>query len=125
LPQHGPAIIVNSFTGQTVVGFECVHAAKWELDSSSRRRKAAPTTEVCATNHDFHKNGILSQMPALHVDLDVRQRLHQLLVKLTDSVGACIVFVPGLIIVTGCFGACPRGVRKLSVAAITQPQLPW
>ena len=103
LPQDRPAIIVNPFTGQTIVGIKRVHAAKRELDSPPRRRKAAPAAEVCAANHDFNENGLLCHMPALDRDLEVRQRLHELLVKQTDTVPARIVFAPRLIIVARSF----------------------
>jgi hypothetical protein len=69
LPQDRPEIIVNSFTGQTIVGVKRVHAAKRELDSSLRRRKARPAAEVCAANHDFNENGVLCHMPTLDRDL--------------------------------------------------------
>ncbi len=103
LPQDGPAIVVYPLTGQTIVGVKCVHAAKRELESSPRRRKATPGAEVCAANHYLNDNGVLCHVPALDRDLEVRQRLHQLLVKQTDSVPARIVFAPGLIIVMRSF----------------------
>jgi hypothetical protein len=71
-----PAIIVSSFTGQTIVGVKRVYAAKRELDSAPRRRKATPTAEVCAVNHDSSENGVLRHMPTLDRDLEVGQRFH-------------------------------------------------
>ena len=103
LPQDRRAIIVDSLTGQTIVGVKRVHAAKRELDSPPRRRKSAPAAEVCAANHDFNKNGVLSHMPALDRYLQVRQRPHELLVKPADSVPARIVFAPRLVIVARTF----------------------
>jgi hypothetical protein len=71
LPQDRSAVIVDSFTGQTVIGVKRVHAAKRELDSSPRSRKATPAAEVSAANHHFNENGILSDMPALHRNLEI------------------------------------------------------
>lgn len=76
LPQNRPTIIVDSFTGQTVVGIKCINAAERKLNSSPRGRKATPATEVRAANYDFNENGILSDMPALYRNLKVRQGLH-------------------------------------------------
>jgi hypothetical protein len=58
LPQDRTAIIVNPFTGQTVVVIKRVHAAEGELNTAPRRGKAAPAAEVCAANHDFNENGV-------------------------------------------------------------------
>ena len=99
LPQHGATVVVDFFPSQTVFGVEGVHAAQRELDATPRRRKPAPPAEVRTANHDFEENRILRNMAALYFDLQVRQGLHQLLVKLADSVAALVVLVPGLIIV--------------------------
>jgi hypothetical protein len=45
------------------------------------------------------KNRVVCDMPALYLDFQVGQRLHQLFVKQADSVPALIVFAPRLIIV--------------------------
>jgi hypothetical protein len=54
---------------------------------------------VRTANHDLNKNGVVRDMSALHLDCKVRQRLHELLVKLADSTPALIVFSPWLIVV--------------------------
>jgi hypothetical protein len=56
---------------------------------------------VRAANHDFDEDGVVCDMAALYVDLQVRQRRHQLLVKQADPVPALIVFAPRLVIVSG------------------------
>ena len=68
-----------------------------------------------AANHDFKENGILSHMPALHRDLEVRQSLHELLVKQTDFVPARIVFAPRLIIVARTLTERPENAFKIVV----------
>jgi len=113
LPQDRPAVVVNSFTGQTVVGVKRVYAAKRKLNLSPCRRKTAPAAEVCAPNHEFNKNGILSHMPALHLDLDVRQCIHQLLVEQTDAVTTGVVLVPRLIIIASRFTECPENALEI------------
>ncbi len=74
LPQDGSAVIVDSFTGQAVIGVEGVHAAERELDAPPGGRKATPGAEVCAANHDFHENGFLRHMPPLDPRLIVVAR---------------------------------------------------
>jgi hypothetical protein len=55
---------------------------------------------IVGCNHgDFKKNRVVCDMPALYLDFQVGQRLHQLFVKQADSVPALIVFAPRLIIV--------------------------
>jgi hypothetical protein len=99
LSQHRPPVVVDFLSGQTVIGVKRVHTTKRELDSSPRRRETTPSAEVRTANHDFNQNGVVCDMSALHLDFQVRQRLHQLLVKLADSIPAFVVFSPWLIIV--------------------------
>jgi hypothetical protein len=99
LSQHCPPVVVDFFSGKTVIGVECVHAAERELDSPPGRRKTTPPAEVRTANHDFNQDRVLCDVPALYIDFQVGQRLHQLFVKEADSVPALIVFAPGLIIV--------------------------
>src|ERR1700722_9273985 len=99
LSQDGSPVVVDFFSGQTILGVERVHPAKRELDSSPGRRKAAPLPEVRTANHDFDKNRIVCDMPALYADFQVRQCSHQLLIKPAHPVSALIVFTPRLVIV--------------------------
>lgn len=46
LSQYRPAIMVDFFTGQTIVSLERIHTAKRELDSPPCCRKTSPATEV-------------------------------------------------------------------------------
>lgn len=105
LSQHRSPVVVDFFSGQTVIGVECVHTAERKLDSPPGRRKTTPPAEVRTANHDFNQDRVLCDVPALYIDFQVRQCLHQLLVKPADSVPALIVFAPRLIIV-------PRSVAK-------------
>jgi len=89
----------GSFPGQAIVRIERVHSAKRELDSPPRRRRTTPLSEVSAAKHDLHQNGVVCDLPPLYFDFRVRQRLHQLLVKQTNSVSAFLVFIPRLVIV--------------------------
>ena len=57
------------------------------------------STFMRPANHDFQENGIVGDMPALYFDFQIRQRRHQLLVKLADSVRALMVFAPRFIVV--------------------------
>src|ERR1035437_1856688 len=81
LSQHCRPVVIDLFSSQTIFGVERVHPAKRDLDSSSGRRKPAPLSEMRAANYDLDQNGVVCDMPALHVDFQVRQRLHKLLVK--------------------------------------------
>src|SRR6202041_3750751 len=99
LSQHRRPVVVDFFSGQTILGVERVHPAKGEPDSPPGRRKAAPLPEVRTANHDFDKNRIVCDMPALYADFQVRQCSHQLLIKPAHPVSALIVFTPRLVIV--------------------------
>ena len=101
LSQHRSPVVIDLFSSQTVIRVEGVHAAERELDSSPRRRKTTPPAEMCTANHDFNQNRGVRDMSALYLDFQVRQRLHELLVKQADSIPPLIVFAPGLIIVPG------------------------
>ncbi len=50
-------------------------------------------------------------MPALHINLQVGQCPHELLVEPADSIGSAIVFVPGLIVIL-------RGIAKSAEDAL-------
>ena len=72
-------------------------------------------------NDDFENNGFIRDVPALHVNCQVGQRFHQLLVERADSTTTFIVFVPGLVIM-------PRGVAKgiehtFQVVLVLQPDM--
>jgi hypothetical protein len=69
LPQHRPTVVVDFFSGQTIIGVERVHPAKWKLDPSPSRRQTAPPAEMRSANYDFDNNRILSHMPLLYLDL--------------------------------------------------------
>ncbi len=99
LAQDRPTIVVDFFPGQTVFGVERIDAAEWELDSSARRRKTPPAAEMRTANHDLHENGVICNMPSLYINFQIRERLHELLVKQADSVPALMVFAPSFIIV--------------------------
>ena len=99
LSQHCPPVVVDFFSGQTIIAVERIHAAKRDLDSSSCRRKTTPLPEMRTANQNFHDNGVVRDMPALYIDFQVRESLHELLVKQTNPVAALIVFAPSLIVV--------------------------
>ena len=99
LPENRTAIVVDPFTRQTIIGVKRVDPTQRKLDAPSGRRQASPTTKVCPANHDFDQDGLLRHMPALNRDLQIRQRLHELLVERADSIPPGIVFLPGLVIV--------------------------
>ena len=81
LTQYGPAIIVNFFTSKTVICVECIDSAERELDSPPSRRKTSPAAEVCTANKHFHNNGLVCDMPAPYLNVQVRQRCHELLIE--------------------------------------------
>src|SRR6266550_8938443 len=99
LAQDCPTIVVDFFPGQTVFGVERIDAAERELDSSARRQKTSPAAEMRTANHDLHENGVICNMPSLYINFQIRERLHELLVKQADSVPALMVFAPSFIIV--------------------------
>jgi len=99
LPQHRATVVVDFFAGETVVGVEGVDAAKRELDAARGGREAAPRAEMSAANKDFDEDGVVGDMFSLNLDLQVGEGLHELLVKLGDTVLAGIVFAPGLVVV--------------------------
>ena len=91
-------------------------------------RRVSPSPEARASrprcvpaNHDFNDNGVLCQMPALDRDLEVRQRLHELLVKLADSVPARIVFAPRLVIVARSFTE--RAENAFEIVVVLKPNV--
>lgn len=99
LPQHGAAVVVDFLPGQSIIGIEAVDPAQRELNSPASCGKTAPSAEVSAANSDFDENGVVRDMPSLHFDSQVRQRIHQLPVKKADFTPPGIVFGPGLIVV--------------------------
>jgi hypothetical protein len=99
LSQDRPSVVVDFFAGQTVIGVECVHPAKRTLDPPPRRRKTTPAAEVGAANHDFNEYRVVRHMPALHFDFKIRQSLHELLIKLADSVRPFVVVAPRLVVI--------------------------
>jgi hypothetical protein len=99
LSQHRPAVVVDFFSSETVLGIERVHTAKWELDSSPRRRKTPPPAEVRTANHNFNHDCVVCDVSALYFDFEVRQRLHELLIKPADPAPALEVFAPRRVVV--------------------------
>ncbi len=99
MSQHRPAVVVDFFSRQAVLSIERVHAAKRELDASSRRRKTTPPAEMRTVNHNFNQDGVVCDMPALYLNFQVRQRLHELLVKLADPGPTLKVFAPRFVVV--------------------------
>jgi hypothetical protein len=98
LSQHRTSVVVDFFPSQTVISVEGIHTAKWELDSAPGRRKATPPAEVRAANGDFNHN-VVCDLSSLYLDLQIGKGLHELLVEQADSLAACIVFAPRLVIV--------------------------
>jgi len=99
LSQHRPAVVIDFFSRQAVIGIERVHAAKRELDPSSRRRKTTPPAEMRTVNHNLNQDGVVCYMPALYLNFQIRQRLHELLIKLADPAPALKVFAPRFVVV--------------------------
>src|SRR6266446_4365144 len=69
LPQHCPAVVVDFFSGQTVIGVEGVDTAKWEIHPSASRRETAPGAELRSANHDFEDDGVVGDVATLDLDL--------------------------------------------------------
>src|ERR1043165_4846111 len=101
LPQHGRAIIVNLFAGQSVIRIERVNAAERNFDGPSRCRKSEPCTQMSAADDYFHNDAIISNVFVLYIDYQVRQCLHQLLVQRANTVPSVEVLPPCLVIVAG------------------------
>src|SRR5664279_1752579 len=99
LSEHRRSVVVDFLARQTVLSVECVHSTQRKLDESPGRRHPTPTSEVRPPYQHFHQNGIGADVPPLHLDLQVRQCLHELLVKTPHSVAALVVFAPSLVIV--------------------------
>jgi hypothetical protein len=101
LVKDGGAVIVDFFSGETVVIVEGVDAAERELDAAAGGWKSAPRAEMRAADDDFDQDGVVGDVAALHVDLEIGKRSHQLLVKGTDAGETEMMFLPGLVVVTG------------------------
>jgi hypothetical protein len=50
LAQYGRPVVINLFSGQTIVRVEGVHAAQRNLDAAACRRKTTPSAEVRSAN---------------------------------------------------------------------------
>jgi len=68
LPQDRPAVVVDFFSGKTVVCVERVDTAERELHSPPRRRKTTPPSEVRTANYDFNENCVVCDMSAPNLD---------------------------------------------------------
>jgi hypothetical protein len=99
LPEDCCSIVVDSLSGEAIVGVKCVHPTKRELDPSARRWETTPIAEMGTADDDFKQNAVVGNVLALNFDFQVRQRLHQLLIEFTNPVAAPVVFPPGFIIV--------------------------
>ena len=100
LAKDGGAVVIDFFSGEAVFGVEGVNAAEWEFDAVSGGRKTAPGALVRAADDDLEQNGVVGDMLTLHFYFQIRQGGHELGVKEADSVGACVVFAPRLVVVT-------------------------
>jgi hypothetical protein len=101
LPEYSGAIVIDFFSSQAVFGVEGIDAAERELHSPSGRRQAAPLAEMRAANDDLDQNGLVRDVLALYIDLQIRQRTHELRVETPDSIGTLIMFVPGFVVIVG------------------------
>jgi hypothetical protein len=54
-----------------------------------------------ATNEDFDKDCVVGHMSALDHDLQIRQRVHQVVIEASDCIPAAVMFAPGFVIVLG------------------------
>src|SRR5207249_3048830 len=96
-----------------VVCVEGVYTTERDLDSPPSCWKTAPTAELRPANYDFNQNGVISDMPALDLDFQVGQRLHELLIESLDPVAARVVFAPGLIVVARGIAECSQNTFKI------------
>src|ERR1700688_2272114 len=69
LAQYCPAVVVDFFSGQTVIGVEGVDTAKWEFHPSPSCRETAPGAELRSANHDFEDDCVVGDVAALDLDL--------------------------------------------------------
>jgi hypothetical protein len=69
LPQYCPAVVVDFFSSQTVIGVKRVDTAEWELHLSPSRRETAPGAELRSANHDFEDDYVVGDVAALDLDL--------------------------------------------------------
>jgi hypothetical protein len=121
LAQHRPAVVVDFFSGQSVIGVEGVDTAKWELHPPPGRRETAPGAELRSANHDFEDDCLVADVAPLDLDLQVRQSLHQLLVELADSVASVEVFAPGLVVVARGVAESPE--NAFEIMRVLQPDV--
>jgi len=68
LSQHRAPVVIYPFPGKTIISVESVHTAERELDPPPSRQKTTPPTEMGSPDQDFHENGILRNVAALHLD---------------------------------------------------------
>jgi hypothetical protein len=99
LSQYRRPVVIDSFPGKTIIGTERIDSAKRDFDSPPCRRQATPFPQLRSANHDFKQNCVRCDVPAYYLDLQVRQRFHQLLIKLANSINAFIVFAPRLVVI--------------------------
>jgi hypothetical protein len=99
LAQHSCPVVIDSLPGETVVRVKSVDATERKLDLPPGGRKAAPRAEMRASNKDFDQNGVGCDMLALDLDFEVRQGVHELLVKLADAITTAEVLSPWFVIV--------------------------
>lgn len=99
LSKHSPAIVVDFFSRQTIVGVKRIHAAKRKINSSSSCRKAPPRAKMCAANHHFKHDRFVGDVPVQYFYFQIRHCLHKLLVKLPDSGGSFVMLAPSFVII--------------------------
>ena len=69
LAQYCPAVVVDFFSGQTVIGVEGIDTAKWELHPPASRRETAPGAELRSANDDFEDDRVVGDVAAMDLDL--------------------------------------------------------
>ncbi len=99
LPQHCPAIVINSLPCEPVTFVECVHTAKRNLSPSARRRQSTPSAELGAANQNLNANRVFGYVLVLNENFEIGQRLHQARIERAHAIFAFLMLTPRLVIV--------------------------
>src|SRR5262249_650060 len=108
LPQHRRPVVVDLLSGQSILGVEGVDAAQRNLNAAACRRKAAAGAEMSSANQNLDQDGNFGNVLTLHLDFEVGQRGHELLVEPANPIPSLVVLAPRFVIVARSFAEGPK-----------------
>src|SRR5262249_25723097 len=99
---------VDLLSGQSILGVEGVDAAQRNLNAAACRRKAAPGAEMSSANQNLDQDGNFGNVLTLHLDFEVGQRGHELLVEPANPIPSLVGLAPRFFIVARSFAEGPK-----------------